>query len=332
MDGTTWERLVERLQRSAARRSLLAGVAGAGLLGGAALPPDNAWAKKRKKKKVTICRNGQTLSVTKKKKQKHLLPGDTPGACPVPGTTARPTSTTSTSTTTSGPVCPDVKPADDLQAAIDAAMSGSTLTLCPGTFRITTTLVIEKDLTLTGAGDGQTILDGENQVRVLLIGGSRTVSVEHLTVTRGFAAGEERGGGIVNSGDLTLRRMTVSFCEAFKGGGVGLFTGTTLTMNENSIIEHNTARSDGGGILNDGTVTMNEGSFVQNNAAPSGGGGGVMSLGGTLTMNAGSFVLENAATVGGGLSGGPAQVTLKNGSTVAGNTPDDCQPDIGSCH
>ena len=69
MDGTAWDQLVERLTLSRGRRSLLAGLAGAGLMGGATPGPETAIAKK--KNKVTICRNGQTLSVTKKKKQKH---------------------------------------------------------------------------------------------------------------------------------------------------------------------------------------------------------------------------------------------------------------------
>lgn len=333
MDGATWERLVERLRLSHGRRSLLAGLAGASLIGGVVGLPEGAIAKKKKRKKKTaICRKGQTLSVTKKKKQKHLLPGDTPGKCPAPGTTSKPGSTTSTTSTTSGPVCPDIKPADDLQAAINAAASGSTLRLCPGTFRITTMLEVEKDLTLAGAGAEQTILDGENTVPVLLVGGSRTVTVERLTITRGFAAGEGRGGGIVNNGDLTLRQMIVSFCEAEKGGGIALFRFSTLTMNENSVVEHNTSRDDGGGILNDGTVTMNEGSFVMNNTA-GGGGGGIMSLAGNLTMNGGSFVIENTAldAGGGGIGGFGSHVTLNPGSTVQGNDPNDCNTESGAC-
>ncbi|MFN8678598.1 MAG: hypothetical protein U0Z70_19635 [Thermomicrobiales bacterium] len=324
--------MVERLKRSRGRRALLAGLAGASLLGGAAGLPGAASAKK-KKKRATICRNGQTLSVTKKKKQKHLLPGDTLGACPAPGSTTSHGSTTSTTSTTSGPVCPDVKPTDDLQAAINAATSGSMLRLCAGTFRVTSTLVIEKDLTLAGAGAEETILDGEDQVRVLAVGGARIVTVRDLTITRGFAGGEVRGGGIVNSGDLTLRRVTVSFCDAHKGGGVALFVGSKLTMNENSVVEHNTSRHDGGGILNDGTVTMNEGRFVSGNTAGQGG-GGIMSLVGHLTMNGGSFVVENTAlgaSGGGGIGRFGDNVTLNPGSTVAGNEPDDCDTESGAC-
>jgi len=226
-------------------------------------------------------------------------------------------------------VCPDVKPADNLQAAIDAAASGVTVRLCPGTFRVTSTLMIEKDLTLAGAGVEETILDGEGQVRVLAVGGARTVTVRDLTITRGFAAGEERGGGIVNSGDLTLHRMTVSFCEAHKGGGVALFLGNSLTMLA-SKIERSTARDDGGGIINDGTVTMNEGSFVTGNTAGSDG-GGIMTVVGKLTMNGISFVTENTALDGGGIGGFGDGVTLNNGSTVAGNDPNDCDTESGDC-
>jgi hypothetical protein len=329
MDGTAWDRLVERLTLGRNRRSLLAGLTGASLIGGDGGHPGDAFAKK--KKKVTVCRNGQTLSVTKKKKQKHLLPGDTPGKCPEPGTTSTPGSTTSTTSTTSGPFCPDVKPTDNLQAAINVAEPGSTLRLCPGTFRVTSTLLIEKDLILAGAGADATILDGERQVRVLAVGGERTVTVRDLTITRGKAPGEERGGGIVNSGDLTLHRMTVSFCDAEKGGGVALFLGSTLTMLA-STIERNTALDDGGGILNDGTVTMNEGSFVTGNTAGSRG-GGIMTIVGRLTMNAGSFVTENTALGGseGGIGGFGDHVTLNNGSVVAGNEPNDCDTESGAC-
>lgn len=223
----SWELLRERLKRGQGRRSLLAGLAGASLIGGA---------------------------------------GGTPG---------------------------------------DAAASGSTLRLCPGTFRVTSTLAIEKDLILVGEGADETILNGEDQDRVLVVGGARTVTVEHLTITQGFAAGEERCGSIANSGDLALHRMTVSSCEAHMGGGVALLVGSALTM-LGSRIERNTARDDGGGILNGGTVTMNEGSFVTDNTALGEEGGG-------------------------GISGFGANVTLNDGSVVAGNDPDDCDTESGDC-
>ena len=102
MDGAAFDRVVRRLELSARRRTLLAGLTGAGLAGGVTTSPDLAVAKKKKKKKVTICRKGQTLSVVKKKKQKYLKPGDTAGAC---STTTRPPATT-----TLPPRCPAARP------------------------------------------------------------------------------------------------------------------------------------------------------------------------------------------------------------------------------
>ncbi|MEZ4564873.1 MAG: hypothetical protein R2853_19260 [Thermomicrobiales bacterium] len=127
----------------------------------------------RKNKQAAVCRNGQTHSVVNKNKQKHLKPGDTAGACPAAAATARPgTTTTTTSTsTTSGPTCPDLKPGDTLQTAIDAADAGATVRLCPGAVRIIRELLAGKD----------------------------------LTITRG--AGAPNSSGIENAGDLTLRRM-----------------------------------------------------------------------------------------------------------------------------
>lgn len=89
MEEKRFDALVARLTRGLSRRNAMAALAAAV---GAGQLPDHAEAR-RKKKKVTICRNGQTLSVTKKKKRKHLRAGDAAGPCPAPGTTSRPTTT-----------------------------------------------------------------------------------------------------------------------------------------------------------------------------------------------------------------------------------------------
>lgn len=326
MEGGAFDRLVHRLRATARRRTLLAGLA-AGLAGSAVIAADSGA--KKKKKKTTICRNGQTLSVVKKKQQKHLKPGDTAGACPAAGTTARP-GTTVTSTT-SGPTCPDLKPGDDLQAAIDAAEPESTLRLCPGTFRITSPLKIENDVILKGAGKAQTILDGEDATRVLEVGLARTVTVQDLTITRGTVQENNSGGGIANSGNLTLRRMAVTFCTASLGGGIANFGDGVLTMGVDSTVDRNTAITGGGGIFNIGRVFMNEGSFVTDNTAANG--GGIVQITGDLTLNAGSFVTDNTATTGtgGGIHQAAGTVTLKSDSHVERNEPDNCEPAIDGC-
>lgn len=80
MDGSRFDTLTRSLAEPRSRRGvnrLLGGLAMGGpftLLGvheGAA-----------KKKKVTLCHQGQTISVSRKAKKKHLKHGDTLGACP----------------------------------------------------------------------------------------------------------------------------------------------------------------------------------------------------------------------------------------------------------
>lgn len=81
METQRFDHLVRSLTASGSRRGLLARVAfaplGAGLL---ALPAAEAAAKKRKRK-ATICQNGQTVKVSKKKLKKRLRQGATRGAC-----------------------------------------------------------------------------------------------------------------------------------------------------------------------------------------------------------------------------------------------------------
>jgi hypothetical protein len=80
MDGSTFDTLARSLSRSPSRRDvlqLLAGSALGGLVALGALPVDA-----KKKPKVTLCHNGQTISVSKKAKKKHLKHGDGLGACP----------------------------------------------------------------------------------------------------------------------------------------------------------------------------------------------------------------------------------------------------------
>ena len=80
-------------------------------------------------------------------------------------------------------------PTQGLQEAIDAADPGATLTLCAGTWNLSATVVIAEDLTLVGAGAGQTILDGGITTRVLQISAGADVTVKNLTITKGRAAG-----------------------------------------------------------------------------------------------------------------------------------------------
>ncbi len=135
------------------------------------------------------------------------------------------------------------------------------------------------------------------------------------------------GGGILNWGTLNLTGSVVRENRAVEGGGGGIVNvrGSTLTLT-GSVVRDNRA-VEGGGIANEyGTVTITE-SVVRGNRADKNGGG--IANSGTLTLRRSSSVTDNTAgTHGGGVWNqteyGVRTVILRGGSSVTGNSPDDC--------
>src|SRR4051812_44374661 len=80
----------------------------------------------------------------------------------------------------------------DLPAAVAAAAPGATLQLCAGTWTLTSTFLIDRDLTVRGARSGQTVLDGHQQMQVIGIRPKITVTLQDLQITNGLAL---QGGG-----------------------------------------------------------------------------------------------------------------------------------------
>lgn len=204
-------------------------------------------------------------------------------------------------------------PTTDLQAAIDAAAAGATITLCPGTWTLTSTIQIGKTLTLTGSGAGKTVLDGGSQpgrngVRVLRITGG-VATVQNLTITNGTA---------IDSGDVA------------NGGGVAVDDGATLNLTD-CAVTNNTAVHDGGGIYTAGTTTVSGCSVTGNSARY---GGGIYNFEGMLTLQisdvsgATCTVANNTASVnGGGVYSWFGTVESDDTATFSGNEPDNCAPE-----
>jgi hypothetical protein len=155
--------------------------------------------------------------------------------------------------------------------------------------------VIDKDVTLDG--EGNLMVDGDEDHRVFSVPEGVAVDLRGLLVTGGNPG--SRGGGIFNEGDLTLTNSTVSGNSAERGGGI--FNEGDLTLT-NSTVSRNTAES-GGGIRNGGTLTLVN-STVSHNTAVSGdgiygGAGGIYNQGTVMLIN--STVSDNVAEVGGGI-------------------------------
>jgi len=216
-----------------------------------------------------------------------------------------------------------------LRQALASASDGDTIdaTGISGAITLTTgQLLVNKSVTINGAGADLLAVDGNAASHVFQIGSGETVTISNLTIRNGR---DDFSGGGISNGDgatSTITNCTVSdnSAGAIQGEGGGIFNGGTLTI-INSTVNSNTVGSaggvtgDGGGVFNGGTLTVVN-STVSGNAAnsKSGQGGGIFSDG-TLTI-VNSTVSGNTAGKGAGIdnSGTATTVTITN-STFSGN-------------
>jgi len=186
--------------------------------------------------------------------------------------------------------CPMGCKYSSIQAAVDAANPGDTITVAAGTYK--ENVHIDKSLTIKGAGEGRTIVDG-NQANSVFTIGKNDQNI-----------------------DVTLSSMTIQNGRAFSGGhgfGGGIYSQGRLAILD-SIISGNTAYYDGGGIANiDGTVTIT-GCSINDNI----GSCGILNYGtGTATIT-NSDIARNSAANGGGINNeGTIEI---NGCNIHGNT------------
>jgi len=224
--------------------------------------------------------------------------------------------------------------AANTDAAVGDAPAGSgpdTITFDPTEFAGPQTITlsmgeleIEDDLTITGTGQANLTIDGNNASRIFDIDDGNnltqaTVSISGLTLTGGNVVGD--GGGIRNTEDLTIADSTISGNAAVGGAslGGGLFNdarGTTEIVR--STISGNSA-NDGGGVasvtasasldITDSTVSGNTATAV---------GGGVYLDYGTHNIS-GSTISGNSALSGGGIYNYYGNIDITN-STISGNS------------
>lgn len=182
-----------------------------------------------------------------------------------------------------------------IQAAIDAASTGDTISVAPGTYLEVITIGDGLTLIGTGALPSSVVVDAQGLDRaVTLTAGDATF--ENLTITGGSSTNQ--GGGIhVDGGghDVILTNVIVDGNEAADdGGGIWIDSGNTLTI-VNSTLSNNVALGWGGAIYSNGAdVTVIE-STISGNSSTSG--GGIASNGGTMDLSGGD-VANNTANSG----------------------------------
>ncbi|MFI5382191.1 MAG: choice-of-anchor Q domain-containing protein [Tepidisphaerales bacterium] len=189
----------------------------------------------------------------------------------------------------------------------------ATITLTLGVLTLTNTTKI----TITGPGASLLSISGDNATSIFNIASSSFAVISGLTMTGARDASLD-GGGILNSGILTITASTVSGNAAGQGaGGILNSAGATLTIS-GSTVSGNTANTNGGGITNAGMLTIVD-STVSGNTVHAYDGGGIYNIAsGTLTVIGSTFSGNTAGGQGGGITNW-GTMTVTN-STFYGNS------------
>lgn len=225
-------------------------------------------------------------------------------------------------------VCDDGCPFTSVQEAIDDPDSGDTITICAGAFG--GNISINRNLTIIGAGDDATSLEGDGNGSVVSIANDLTVEIQDVTITGGINDGGV-GGGIANgTAQTTLIGVHVTGNIAgSRGGGIDINAGGLVTLN-NSRVTGNSAGTDGGGVLALGDLVLVNESVVADNEAGENGGGIAIQGGGTVTIDPTSSVTDNSAVDDGGGVYNEGEITCE-AAVVTGNTAGDPMPVTSNC-
>ncbi len=201
--------------------------------------------------------------------------------------------------------------------------NAQTITLNLGELDITHNLdIIAPRDSLTGA-DLVTV-SGNKASRVFETELGSTVNISGLVIADGSVTGDN-GGGILNSGTLTLDSSIVRNNSATKissqlpgSQGGAIYSIGNLTVS-NSIISGNSASFGGGGIYNSsGTSTILDTTISGNSAGANNFGGGIYNSSGISTIQD-STISGNSADTGGGIYNRDSTSTVLD-TTISGNS------------
>jgi hypothetical protein len=223
--------------------------------------------------------------------------------------------------------------AGSLREALIQAGSGATIVVPAGTITLTSgPLVIDKSLTIDGAGPSATALSGDMKSRVLEVAGAGVAAtISSVQIIEGKPAPVENttthdfealGGGVsVEKASLTLSHALVTDNEAStngekggisEGGGVWASKESSLTLLDTLVSDdralaegsvHNGGISLGGGVAASGKLTIRGGAIEGNTSDASG------AASGTLAESGGVDFIDSTET----------ETATIEGATIAGN-------------
>jgi filamentous hemagglutinin family protein len=204
------------------------------------------------------------------------------------------------------------------------SFSGTPIVLTTGQIQII------DDLTISGNGQTNTIIDGNANSRIFNITTTGAVNIDGVTFRNGKVAGlgaTGQGGAILNNGGgaVTVSNSAFSGNSATSQGGAiqNLAANGRVTIN-NSTFSGNFSGSFGGAIENDatnGVLTINNSTFSNNTATSFGGAIESEGTNATLTISNSTF-LGNTSPSGGAISSFAGTASISN-STFFGNTGTD---------
>ena len=191
-----------------------------------------------------------------------------------------------------------------LRSLVNAAVSGDTILIPPGTIVLTGVsgedanasgdLDLLKNVTIAGAGSQLTIIDANHVDRIFDIRSGIFVKISGLTLRNG-SVNLALGGGLLNRGvSTTLVDVIVEDNVGGEGGGIANFPGGKVVLNR-STVRNNVSMGSyhGGGISNGGGMLITQ-STISGNAVL---GTAAGSLGGGI-FNSGSMTMRDSTVVG----------------------------------
>jgi hypothetical protein len=201
--------------------------------------------------------------------------------------------------------------------ALTLAGDGDTISVAAGTYTNTAAISITKGVTINGAGQTATLINGNGSAATVKVGLATTdttpVTISGVTIQDGKAASGGGGGIDDTGGALTVSSSTITAntTGTLASGGGGIFTNSTgpLTLAGDTISNNTSAGLlGGGGLLLEGPAVITDTTISGNSTtAGAGVGGGILIYKSSTAQNVtdgvtDSTITSNGATYGAGVA------------------------------
>ena len=173
-------------------------------------------------------------------------------------------------------------------------------------------------MTITGPGVNDLTISGAGDYVIFSVAGGTTVSISGMSIDDGNA-GTAYGGGIQNSGSLTISDCNLSGDSAEAGGAISNgYSTSTLTVLNCTFNDDSSTKYGGGAIENFGTMQVVDSTFDGNTACTNG--GAIESSAGTITVDGGTIADNTAGNGdGGGINVAVGIAIVQNSCTIENN-------------